>query len=351
MARKYKRIDIQATYLDSNLTGFPLYVPISADANIGAVCKADGTDVYFYDSDGVTLLPYERVSFAVADGKATGEFWVKCNPSTSGKFIFCSYGDSSASDLAAATSVWDSYFQGVWHMNDYDTSHVHDSTANANHGTKKGANEPIEVTGKINKAQDFDGANDYADLGAGTAFRVATKTISWWARPHGSIASLTPIFSGVATNYYVGFNATNRLYASWANAAGTQKTQYLSATNAVVANEWHLYSVKFVVDGSNVTVTGYIDGVAQTSYIFTGTDGYYGTYAGAKFYIGAFSSGSFFFDGDVDDLRVSTTARSDAWQKFTYRNMAESDNELTWGSQQAAGVGHGEYGICVDIKI
>ena len=52
-----KRIDIQTAYLDANLTDFQLYVPITADADIGGECLATGHDIRFTAADGTTVLP------------------------------------------------------------------------------------------------------------------------------------------------------------------------------------------------------------------------------------------------------------------------------------------------------
>ena len=73
----------------SDLTDFPVEVPIVADADIGGECLASGFDIRFTAEDGVTLLSYERESFAVAGGAATGVFWVKSNVSAAGPSVFC----------------------------------------------------------------------------------------------------------------------------------------------------------------------------------------------------------------------------------------------------------------------
>jgi len=71
-------------------------------------------------------------------------------------------------------------YVAVHHMNDSpDTSHIADSTSNNNDGTKKGANEPVEVAGLVSKAQDFDGSDDYItapihDFAAADDFTIET---------------------------------------------------------------------------------------------------------------------------------------------------------------------------------
>ena len=54
---------------------FPVKVPIVADADIGAACRADGFDIRLTAADGTTELPYERESFAVTDAWGLGSPW------------------------------------------------------------------------------------------------------------------------------------------------------------------------------------------------------------------------------------------------------------------------------------
>ena len=103
-----KRIDLPLPA--ANLVDFPVKVPIVADADIGAACLASGFDIRFTADDGVTLLPHELVSFAVAGGEATGEFRVKSDVAVAGTYIWCYYGNATAPDVSTpilpATGPW-----------------------------------------------------------------------------------------------------------------------------------------------------------------------------------------------------------------------------------------------------
>ena len=68
-------------------------------------------------------------------------------------------------------------------MNDATTSTIRDSASHHNDGTKKGANEPNQVAGKIGNAQNFDGSNDHIEIATSTDFDVTgsnTRTFSMW---------------------------------------------------------------------------------------------------------------------------------------------------------------------------
>jgi hypothetical protein len=40
------------------------------------------------------------------------------------------------------------------------------------------------------------------------------------------------------------------------------------------------------------------------------------------------------WQGEIDEVRISSTLRSAAWLKFTYHNIFEPDHELTIGSEE-----------------
>jgi len=74
------------------------------------------------------------------------------------------YGNSSATDGANSTDVWDSHYKGVWHLNETGTDTRKDSTSNGNNGTASGG--VAGTAGKIGGANSFDGSDDYIDLGS-----------------------------------------------------------------------------------------------------------------------------------------------------------------------------------------
>jgi len=99
--KKAKPITIPGTSVPSGgLTNVPVMVRFSNDADIGAICRADGYDVRFCDDSGTELSQY-RLSFSVSNGQASGEFWVLLPSITqSGKTIYVVFGNSSASNVS-----------------------------------------------------------------------------------------------------------------------------------------------------------------------------------------------------------------------------------------------------------
>ena len=332
-----RRIDIQTAYLDANLADFPLYVKIDADGHIGAKARSDGYDIRFATNDGVTLLKYERESWAVSDGKATADFWVKTSLAMAGTYIYVYYGKADAADGADPANVWDSDFKAVYHMSDYDASHIHDSTANVNHGTKKAANEPVQAAGRIGYGQDFDALDDY----------IAVPDSDTLDFPNLGLGNLT-----VECYYKRGVNVagwkrfldkrfTTAPFSGWCftvfNSGGQQLVYTCGPTLVVYTgyyftdDNWHHIVVSFDRSGYGTT---YVDGVPVDYENISG--GAAQDWRSAEQFIMGSCYGLEYSDATLDEVRISQALRTAAWVKFEYRNMAEADNELTWGAQELA---------------
>lgn len=86
-----------------------------------------------------------------------------------GATIYMYWGNAAAPAQENRTGVWAAADKLVFHGREaYDavTTKAQDSTSNANHGTKRGANRPYEAAGKASRASYFGGA-DYINFGTG----------------------------------------------------------------------------------------------------------------------------------------------------------------------------------------
>ena len=163
MAFKYHRKLTFANNAFEEFTNFPVLIII--DDSGGAYPGLTAADeIAFYDSDDVTALSWECAEFNDG-GKSYYYVKVPSIAQSDTDYIWVYYGGSTS--VEDKTGVWDSNYDAVYHMKDETTSTILDSTSNNNDGTKKGANEPIEITGDIGKAQDFDGNDDYIQANTG----------------------------------------------------------------------------------------------------------------------------------------------------------------------------------------
>jgi len=325
-----KRIDLPIP--TANLVDFPEKVPIIADADIGRACRADGFDIRFTSVDGVPLLKYERESFAVAGGEATGIFWVKTNVAMAGTYVWCYYGNLSAPDGADPEAVWDTNFKAVYHMKDATTSTILDSTANSNDGAKDAANKPAEVAGKIGKGQDFGGNADKGRIvcGADASLSGADElTVEAWLNYDGlqqTYPAVVSRFTGSVSGYIFRMHkSSNKAYLNLNWAGGNQDFFCASA----IGSGWR--HIAFTYKASTLKVNTFFEGAPDSTQ--DATHAMVG--ANKTLYLGEDNSG-WYFDGLMDEVRISSVARSAAWIAYEYANMNSAVGGLTWGAEQSS---------------
>ena len=319
----------------TNLDDFPILVHLT-NANFNfAHAKVNGEDIRFMDSDlcpsDGTPLKHEIEHWDQAGQEAW--VWVKVPRIDGGSvvdFIYLYYGNNAAADGQDSTNVWDSNYVMVQHMYDKpDTSHVSDSTINANNGAKKGANEPIESVGKMWKGQDFDNTDDYINCGSDATLQIGGEgksfTLETWTKRGSSGAHDWALSQGTTSNskgLQFGYNDNDHfMIGFFAN-----DYQCPNATSDV--GEWHHWVAAY--NGSTNSRRVYRDGndvggdVAPNDYSGSG-----------DMIIGRNNWATYrYFDGIIDECRISNIVRSADWIKATYLTM--TDALITYGAEESA---------------
>ena len=321
-----KKITIDHNKVDENLTDFPVLVKLTSDNFDFSKARSDGYDIRFTASDGETLLKYERERHDATNELA--EYWVKIPSvsSTADTEFYIYYGKSDATDGADPTNVWDSNFKARYSMKDLTTNMIEDSTPNNNDGTKKAANEPIEADGQIAKAQSFDGSNDYVSIPASQSFASANLTISAWinANDFAQWRGLFYIYEAPLTDYLIIRNNGSSLQLL---IEDNNATKVNLATPSFGTSTW--VNIVFVQDGTGWKY--YKDGMEKT---LTGTNsGYCTSHLTVNNVRIGYSSWSLnYFNGLIDEVRISNVARSSAWIKASYNS--ENNSLLTYESEE-----------------
>jgi len=331
-----KEITIQTTNLDANQSSFPILIKF-ADTDIGAVSNADGFDIRFTASDGTTLLKYERQSFAIATGTATGIFWVKTDLSTAGTSIYIYYRSTDTADGADPTNVWDANYKGVYHMTD-----MNDSTANAHHLTNVGAD--TNSNGKIGACYDFIAANtDYAYINENIDITTAPFTMEAWFKPDNVTKDYGLMFLGdkdTSADYY-GIRIEGDVNGDPLSALAYDNTEGAS----VWAKTSNAFDTGWNYGVHRTASTSSRESILDVNFANKGTDANTRNIDNVdRFGIGAMldSTPGNYYDGLLDEVRISNIARTDAWLKFVYYNINEADNELTYGAEETPAGGGGE---------
>lgn len=349
-AHPYRRkITIQTANLDGDLDGFPVYIPITSSIHGNKILGGANPAVFFYDGNG------SQIPFDLEDAYDTGSqnyiyyFWVrlslKQNPGERDNTIWIYYGGTSG-----ATANPSATFAGhdfVTHMKD-KTSSVVESKIGPD-GTKFEANKPQQIRDGLAVCQQF-GNNDIMDYVNFTntigGYTDQNFTIEAWVyippkAPQGvyneTILSRSKVFGvweqgdplggWVITTETAWGGSPIRFWFYFYDQGGVNYSRTISGS--YVNNQWlHLAvvrtgsQVKFYVNGIDKTQDQQRD--ATTLLVPTRVC----------------LAGKYYYDPDakykglIDEIRFSSTPKSQAWLKFETANFLQSDNELTWGNEE-----------------
>jgi hypothetical protein len=191
-----------------------------------------------------------------------------------------------------------------------------DSTANAHNGTQS---RNDDIAGKIASGQDFDGTNDYINLGTGFPAVGATFTIEGWVW-FDTLGSLPVVFgreNSTNLDYRIVYDnacGPNRLRID-ISYDGTEPGDAQACANAATGIlQWY----HFAATKSATQLTFFLNAVAGTP---TATSGTVNQGGGIQTRMGIRQDGSQDLDGRLDEVRVSNVARSAGWIQTGYNNQ------------------------------
>jgi len=311
--------------------------------------KADGSDVAVTSSDGVTKLKRELVSIDTV-GK-TIVLWVKAALShTTDTELYLYYGNVGASESNDA-DTWDAHFKMVQHTNDRpDSSHITGSTSLARIGTKKAADEPVEAAGKVGKAQDYDGDNDYIDFGNVLAFeRTDPFEFSFIVKPNLG-AALGFIFAKMNwvapyRGYLVRIQAATTIQIYLMNDYAGNNYILIHTSGTTPDGSYTFMTITY--DGSS-TAAGlkvYFKLVEDTPVV--DTDALSATMVDTEpFRLGIVKGGSDYLKGILDEFWASDMVRSADWRTTRINNQdspvtfySVANEEAYYDNEEDCGVG------------
>lgn len=340
--RKKVTIDSDQVSGSADLTNFPVLISVTdADlrtvANNGNVEDANGHDITFTTSDGTTGLNHEIISYTATTGAYVAWVNVPTVSYNSDTEIYMYYGNSGVSGDPSTTATWNSDYVAVWHLEEDPNGDVAgsilDATSNNNDGQPQGTMTTADqVAGQIGSAIDFDGTDDYITVPDAASLQVTdnTITLSAWVDTEGDLDNDEGFILKGANNdesYMLGTNdagASNEQIRGRINNSGNNFQGGQISTTA-----WS-YAV-VVYDGTNVI--GYVDGVQQFSSAFsTNIDAGIGeaVLLGTR----ADLTGTRFFEGILDELRISEAAHTAGWVTTEYNNQSSPSTFYTFSGEE-----------------
>ncbi len=327
----------------SGLVATPVNFPVDVDVtqptmrtigNSGHVQSTNGYDIYFYSTPDcvTTRLPTERELYTASTGRYTG--WVKTATlsTTTTTTIYACYGDASISTdpnldgTYGATSVWDANFKTVYHLKDGSTLSLTDSTATGK--TLTNNSTVTATTGQIDGSASFSGSNYLSASDSGLP--TGAKTISMWVYPTAFSSQNNMLVYGTGGTldkvvlWRFSGSGTSLDCAGWADDLSYAHT---FSTNT-------MYKIDCAFNGTTATI--YLNGAVVAGPTAKG----WNTQLGEGLQLGNWQAfdPSNKFQGKMDEVRISNTARSADWLMTEYNNQSATSTFYTIGAEVPIGI-------------
>jgi hypothetical protein len=342
--RYRKKITIDHNKIEGNLEDFPILVSL-IDTNLASKAQIDGDDILFMDGTGVANKLYHEIE---KYDDSTGELvaWVKI-PSLSSIVdteLYMYYGNVDCSNQQFSERVWDENYVMVHHMIDKpDNKHISDSTFNNLNGYKKESNEPNQQYGIIGYGQKFDGEDDYIYVNSDTRLDAALddRTYEVWIKVSDDIDT------GDGTGRFI--------FSKQPNIGREPRTSMAVNKEAGVA----VFLFEGSENGNTSVIRGNTDIRGETCYIVGIRDR---DADELRLYLNGNQDNDPVIDGDqdgsndgelcigdqpsvqsngrvfkdiIDEIRVSTVVRSDAWIKTSFNSMNDPFNFYSIGPEES----------------
>ena len=317
---------IDHSQVPATQTDYPLTVALTDNdlrttANGGKVAHASAYDVQaFADADCTLRLAAERVQYDGAAGAWLGSVRLPALSATADTDVYLGVGDAGISTDPNAdatygrTAVWDADFYAVHHLGDGTTLDLTDSSSGARNGTLVGT--PTAAPGQLGGGLAVSQNNRYS-LPSPTATRITASC--WWKA--GTLASnYNKAIADYNGDFMLGIrnNTANQIRFVATIASVGIKTVDSSPAYNVNDGAWHL--ITGIFDGAALLL--YADGALRGSLAQTGNL----SSSGNACHVGADPGGGNYCTGTVDEVRLSTAARSAEWHACEWANGSHPGN-------------------------
>jgi len=321
----YKQITIDHSRVAGDLTNYPLLFSVT-DANLKTV--ANGGHIQHTASGGASgslTVPADLVFSPNADGSSKYDFEVEKYDATTGELVahvripsvssssdttfYLVYGNSSlTTSQENVAGTWDANFIGVFHLGEGAGSPAYNSVG----GSGTYVSLPTQATGKIGFGQQLDGTNDYINSGIA---QTANYTFEAWVRP--DVTTGQKIFGSYTGGNYVQVPFYPNGYVT------TFVSGYISGSVAISAGVWS-YCVGTKSGSSIVTYVNTSSNTGSTA----------NSPGNSFIQIGARGDNGDKYDGTLDEVRISNTARTANYITTCYNNQSSPSTFYSVGSEE-----------------
>ena len=350
--RKQITIDNTRVSGSADLANFPVLISI-VDPDLrttidgGYVENANGFDITFRDATDVIDLDFELEQYTSEPSNGTLVAWLRIpvldyNDDT---ILYMHYGDPAiGASQENVNAVWNADYLGVWHIHDdFD-----DSTGN-NNGANNGS---TNATGEIADGQDFDGTAGWIDAKSDQLKNEDNFTISLWFNADTTAFARHLLWEGdrgaagdgwgesdnssqemhISLGDYPagnppGVSSDDRLSFFLGDIDETRDTDVLGLNTSFTDTAGFHYAVVTVSDlSTSPSAEMFLNG--------TSVDTDVGTTArtdrndwDTKLRLGRPGAATNYFDGVLDEARISRTTLSADWIQTDYNSQKWPDKD------------------------
>ncbi|MCD4760439.1 DUF2341 domain-containing protein [bacterium] len=345
--RRKITLGLNSTVLGGPHTDFPIVISEGQDylktvTNGGKVKNDNGYDIVFAsDVNGESILDHEIEYYSSSTGEFTA--WVRMDSMASDTDIYMFYGNANISSTQEnITQVWRNDYRIVKHMT---ASGPDGATASATSSdgmfSKSGQAGPTEVAGKIGRSLSFDGDYDYlyVEKNIDKMAGYDDFTVEAWLKPSslGHEYSSIVYFGNGDQSKQDGWLLRHRAHSDdtlYFHMGWNNQISYGGESSPVIINDVWTYSA--VTVDRDLKHQMYTNTVAGNSFTTT-SDAYFldNVY---DWYIGRdWSSSSLWFEGEIDEVRISSTLRSTDWMTTGYNNINATSSFYSIDSEASVG--------------
>ena len=304
-------LTIDEKYINTTLTNFPVLVVLNA--TVSAVCDS-GNSIRFLNINNASEYYYE-IEDGVSGWNAAGTnyIWVnitKISGEVDTKFLMY-YNNTGASDNSNPAGVWDSNYQCVYHMNE-SAGNIQDSTRYGNSGSKASTPD-YSQNGQIGDAIQFNGADEaFSGVLTAESIDLNNSFIEYWCEPDVAADTGTVLGWVHTTNnrFYFGQVAGT---TQWVVGFGNQYEYYGAADT-----NWHYFSTNITTGSVYHSYVDNTSGAQEDSLPFSSGSPVKNV---SDIYIGY---GTAYFDGLIDEVRISNSSRNESWRSASYHTMKQT---------------------------
>jgi len=317
------------------VTHFPVLIRLNHDNFDFTQAQGNGHDLLFSSRHNERLACDIEMWDSVS---SQANIWVLADTvfgNNSTQSITMYWGNADAEMTSNSNHVFDtaSGYQAVWHMGDATPDSVHDATVNKFDGISPDSATPHITAGIIGDCRTFNGADDFITI-PGTAKsslsfqQNGNYSVSAWVRIETFSGLPQVVVSKGYEQYFLRATYFPSDFPLWEFTEFNDDTKWQSTRTPADTGVWML--ITGVRQGTNQQL--YCNGELADS----SKDLWFNTVArdtSNEVSIGAFlqsvtvptNDGRCFLKGSIDEVRISSVARSPDWVRLCFMNQRNND--------------------------